>query len=230
VDLGESLRNAQDDLDPDALRSLGDQRRKLVAQVAGQAAALAENRDQKVGPSIRDEVEQTLQAALADAAAADAVRTGRLARALATNGFDAVDLDGAVAGGAAAVARPGREKKAHGSAGRDEIAEARRRKEELEGRRRELDEASAELEAARERARRSATARQQTETEHDGLRSERDELRARLEELEIRLTQSVSQLRSSSADADDAEDALASAEDAETRARSRYEALRKRSH
>lgn len=229
VALGESLREAQEDLDPDALRSLGDQRRRLVAQVAKQAVALADDHGQKVGPSIRDEIEQTLQAALADAAASDAVRTGRLVRSLEPNGFDAVDLDGAVAGGDTPRNRPSSSgKKSVRPSQTDEVAEARRRKEELEGRRREFDEAKAELEAARERAQRATSSREEAQRTRDDLHSERDDLRARLDEVEDELTRASAALRSAASESDDAADALSSAEDAESRARARYSALRKK--
>lgn len=230
VALGESLREAQEDLDPDALRSLGEQRRRLVAQVAKQAVALADDRGQKVGPSIRDEIEQTLQAALADATASDAVRTGRLIRSLEPNGFDAVDLDGAVAGGDSPRNRRSSSdaKKSVRPSQTDEVAEARRRKEELEGRRREFDEAKAELEAAREHAQRATSSREKAQRTRDDLRSERDNLRARLDEVEDELTRASAALRSAASESDDAADALSSAEDAESRARARYSALRKK--
>ncbi len=46
---------------------------------------------------MRDEVAATLEAGLSDPASADAVRSGRLVRALSYAGFGGVDLDGAVA-------------------------------------------------------------------------------------------------------------------------------------
>lgn len=95
--LGDALRDAQTDLDPDALRSLAVQRRTVVAALAKEAAQLAERSGSALGPAALAELEQTLQAALSDAAAAEAVRSGRLVRALSGTGFEEVDLADAVA-------------------------------------------------------------------------------------------------------------------------------------
>lgn len=98
--LGPALAAAQAQGSGPDLRALGQQRRQLVQQVAetachgGQATA-----------AVRTEVEQTLEAALADGAAADAVRSGTLVRPLAFAGFGGVDLDGAVAAPAGPVPR-----------------------------------------------------------------------------------------------------------------------------
>lgn len=92
--LGPALAQAQAEGSGDALRQLGQQRRELVAAVTGTAVDLA-GRD--VTAAARTEVEQTLEAALADLATADAVRSGRLVRALSYAGFGGGDLDGAVA-------------------------------------------------------------------------------------------------------------------------------------
>lgn len=92
--LGPALAQAQAEGSGDALRQLGQQRRELVAAVTGTAVDLA---DRDVPSATRAEVEQTLEAALADPATAEAVRSGRLVRALRYAGFGGVDLDGAVA-------------------------------------------------------------------------------------------------------------------------------------
>jgi hypothetical protein len=95
--LGESLREAQDTLDRDAIRELTAQRRKQVSALAGRAAAVAENLGHPLSAAAAREIEQTLEAALADSAAAAAVTSGRLLRALSSVGFDPVDLSDAVA-------------------------------------------------------------------------------------------------------------------------------------
>lgn len=99
--LGPALAEAQSAGRGAQLRELGDQRRRLVSAVTDKAFEAA-GRD--LGAALRAEVESTLEAALADPATADAVRTGRLTRALSYAGFGGVDLEGAVAIGPARAA------------------------------------------------------------------------------------------------------------------------------
>lgn len=99
LDLGPALAQAQSAGQGDALRALGEQRRQLVNAVTARAFALVDRTP--AGPALA-EVAATLDAALADPASAEAVRSGRLVRALSYAGFGAVDLDGAVAGPVAA--------------------------------------------------------------------------------------------------------------------------------
>ncbi len=114
--LGAELRDAQRDLDARGLAALTKERRVLVTAIARQAADLATDRGVRVSPAVAEELAQTLLAALADAAAADALVSGRLVRSLAVVGFDPVDLAGALSGGAAAAS----------AAPVDELAERRR--------------------------------------------------------------------------------------------------------
>ena len=105
--VGPSLAEAQATGRADALRELGRQRRALVEAVTDTAL-----RARPSSAAVRDEVAGTLEAALADPSSADAVRSGRLVRALSYAGFGGVDLDGAVALSAAtagdgAEPRPG---------------------------------------------------------------------------------------------------------------------------
>lgn len=94
--LGPALADAQSKGQGAALRELGEQRRQLVSAVTAKAFEAAGRPD---SAAARQEVESTLEAALADAATAQAVRSGRLTRALSYAGFGGVDLDGAVAAG-----------------------------------------------------------------------------------------------------------------------------------
>ncbi|MFB7252356.1 transposase [Microbacterium sp. NPDC056234] len=98
LELGESLREAQEELDAKTLTALTRQRRTLVAELARAAADLAEHSGAHVTAATTEAVEQTLNAAMLDAGAADAVASGRLIRPLAPSGGDAVDLVDAVAG------------------------------------------------------------------------------------------------------------------------------------
>jgi hypothetical protein len=95
--LGPALGAAQRAGEADDLRTLGAQRRALLRAVTDRAFAIA---GRAPTATSRAEVEGTLDAALADPATADAVRSGRLTRALTYAGFGGVDLDGAVAVGA----------------------------------------------------------------------------------------------------------------------------------
>lgn len=119
VELGAALREAQEELDAAALTELTAQRRALVAGLARRAAALAKHSGVTVSQAALAEVEKTLNAAMRDAGAAAAVMTGRLVRTLDVVGFDAADLDGAVAG-----AMPGQAP----APARDDLAERRARK------------------------------------------------------------------------------------------------------
>ena len=92
--LGPELARAQAAGQGDELRRLGAQRRELVEAVVDRAVQLG---DRTVTAAVREEVAGTLEAALADPASADAVRSGRLVRPLSYAGFGGVDLDGAVA-------------------------------------------------------------------------------------------------------------------------------------
>jgi hypothetical protein len=94
--LGESLRRAQQDLAGEQVRELSAQRRRLVAALVTEAKRLAERDGRAVGLQVEREVEATLQAALADADAAAAVRAGCLASPLSYAGLGVGDEAGAV--------------------------------------------------------------------------------------------------------------------------------------
>lgn len=95
LDLGDALRDAQQQGDRERLRALGADRRRLLTEVADRAVELAGGK--RPGDAVLEEVQQTLQAALADDDAADAVRSGRLVRALAGDGLEPADVDRALA-------------------------------------------------------------------------------------------------------------------------------------
>ena len=94
--LGESLRQAQQDLAGEQVRELSVQRRRLVAALVAEAKRLAERDGRVAGLQVEREVEATLQAALADAGAAAAVRAGCLASPLSYAGLGIGDEAGAV--------------------------------------------------------------------------------------------------------------------------------------
>lgn len=175
VQLGEQMRAAQQHLDRDALRRLGTTRRESVAALARAGADLAAGQGHPPTTAVLSEVEQTLQAATADAAAAAAAVSGLLVRALRADGLEPVDLDGAVAvpGATPAVART-----ASSSAPPQspvQLADIRRRKEarlEAERRERDAEAATAELESLDRRAQRLGLRRTSLEAEIADLREQ----------------------------------------------------------
>jgi len=189
--LGEKLRAAQSSADRQALTALGKERRDLVRALAMRAAELAEAAGRALAQPVLDEVAETLQAAMADADAAAAVRSGRLLRALEAVGFDPVDLDGAVAvpEGAATAPRPARRKgpravtdpEAELKRARADadavVADARRAVERAETATRELAERAADVDRRRE----------ELETEVDDLETELRAARKGLTEAEREL-------------------------------------------
>lgn len=90
VSLGDSLRQAQSLLQGDALRDLARQRRQLVAAVTTEVRNLARGEGQKLSEAATRQVEDTLQAAMTDRSAAEAVLSGLLAQPLSTTGLDSL--------------------------------------------------------------------------------------------------------------------------------------------
>lgn len=97
LELGAVLREAQNDLDQKQLRQLSGERQRLLRSAAREARSLAEELGHPVSTAVGAEVEQTLWAAMTDADAAAAASSGQLVRALEANGWDPVDVSGAVA-------------------------------------------------------------------------------------------------------------------------------------
>ncbi len=94
---GQSLHDAQRELAGDRLRELSAQRRQVIAELLPEASRLAAAAGVSVSPAAADEVRVTLEAALADANARAAVRSGQLTRALTYAGLGEVDLTAALA-------------------------------------------------------------------------------------------------------------------------------------
>jgi chromosome segregation ATPase len=195
LELGPALAQAQAARSGEELRALGAQRRELVQAVVETAASGAT-------AAVRTEVEQTLEAALADPAAADAVRSGALVRALAFAGFGGVDVAGAVAAPprparAQAAPRPGRG-----------VAAAERAVQEAAA---ALDDAVGAAEAARRRA--EAAAAEQERAEQD-----RRQAQEAVEQAERRLSQARERLSGAGHRAHDAQAEAARAQAAAERA------------
>ena len=199
LQLGEQLREAQAELDASVLVALAKERRKVVRALANDAGALAEELGHPVRGPVLDDVAATLQAAMTDAAASDAVLTGRLTRSLEAIGTE-VDLTDAVAAwsgsdGSTRSSRP---------APRDEVGERRAKKQqkadEAEAAKRaaEIAEADEKASAAEATADEASARLDDAHASVEKATSARDDVKAALQELERRLT--------------DAERALAAAE------------------
>jgi hypothetical protein len=222
LEVGAELREAQDELDADALSRLTKQRRQLIAAILRDAGELAEELGNPVRGPVLDEVAQTLQAGMSDAIAADAVRSGRLVRALASVGLE-VDVDGAVAGGPALTAATGARRAGGAKARAPEASESA-----------ESSEASAAADVAARKARERAEQRTEMAAaalkELDGrvdehrrwiadLTSERDELEGRLRTVESELADAERKLRPVARERDSAARALEVASAAASQAR-----------
>jgi hypothetical protein len=94
VDLGGELAAAQRRADPAAIRTLSLRRRNLVAELVGAAAREVGT---ELDANVVADVEATLNAAVADAAVAERVLSGRLARGESFAGFGPLPEPGGVA-------------------------------------------------------------------------------------------------------------------------------------
>lgn len=97
IEVGTALREAQDSLDAAQLRELTKQRRQLTAAVTTSARRHARAEGIKVTQQVADQVETTLTAAMVDADAARAVRSGLLVASISTTGLGDLDLSESVA-------------------------------------------------------------------------------------------------------------------------------------
>ncbi len=205
LDLGESLRRAQADLDGDALRELARQRRRLIAAVAGKGRTLARELGQKVSESVVRQVEDTLHAAMIDTDAAAAVRTGLLLDPLSATGVGSLKVASAVADNTALgssarplseVAGPAGSRKSTGLRAVPGPNAEERARREAEERARAKKEAAAAVASAEEdvaAARVALAAQEQAVQDLQAqclqVNGEIDELKRRIDELEDRLEQ-----------------------------------------
>lgn len=233
LDLGADLRDAQAAGDGKTLTTVGAERRQLIAGLLRQATHIADAADRSPSRAVLDEVEQTLIAATVDEAAGGALRTGRLTRSLQAVGFEAVDLDGAVAGEASAArprklraAKPGA---ATGTAkrtgagkkgeGADEQAEADAAAEREAAARAAREQADADVQDAKGRLDAAAKALAEAEDLLKAAEWNADELRDERHELETRLKALRSEIVDAERDERDAERVRNKAEVAVDRAK-----------
>jgi hypothetical protein len=178
LDLGSALRDAQAQLATGDLRRLSQQAQQVVTALGREARRLAGDSGQRVGDAAIREVEDTLHAAVADPAASDLVRAGRLTSALSYAGFGSSDV-AATPRVPAATERPdpAARREAAGAAARQARADLEAARQDAGDRQRQLDEArqeqarleqqlevvGAELERLRREARHAATAARDAE-------------------------------------------------------------------
>lgn len=95
--LAVGLREAAETLDGGQLRELTSQRRHLTAALTTRARTFAAQAGNPVSGSVADQVEATLTAAVLDAGAAQAVRSGFLTGALQATGLEPTQVESLVA-------------------------------------------------------------------------------------------------------------------------------------
>jgi len=199
LELGRSLREAQQALDGDRLRELSAERRRLVAALTQEVQRLAAGAGQAVSAQVEREVQDTLEAALADQGMGDAIRSGRLTRPLSYAGLgegigvgDAVAVWPAPAGPSRQPApRPARKAGAARGDGREtkEAARARREAEAAERARQEAEAAERNRRDAAEDAREAQAGLDEAEQEVTSAREKHQALQRQIDELERQLDQ-----------------------------------------
>lgn len=215
--VGEALRAAQEALSADELRAFTVQRRQLTATLTTRTRALGRELGTRVTEAVAEQVEQTLTAAVVDAAAGEALRSGLLVAALRLAGTDAVDLDRALAVDDVAGHRPTPAERAAGRGGHGPGGDGGGDGETGAPALRVVPDPDAE-ERARDEAREALAA---AEEAVGTAEAELEELAEEVEDLEARGMQAqarIDELRTALAEAQErqtrVEDQLAEAEDA----------------
>ena len=189
VELGDLLRDAQQNLAGDELKALNRQRAQLLTALTRQAAALARGRGHAVSSAIAGQVEETLRAAMTDPEAGEALLGGRLTGAMSYSGLGTTGVRAALRlvqppepAPATTPARPPRSRVDPAEQRRRQEAERRRREAE-EQRRRALAEAQRAAEEAEAVADEAEAAAQRARRDADAADARGAELRARAAEL-----------------------------------------------
>ncbi|MBW8707501.1 IgA-specific serine endopeptidase autotransporter [Streptomyces sp. MBT84] len=188
LQLGEALRQAHQDLDGAQLRELSAQQHQLTFALARQAGQLTAQAGQRISDDVRQEVQDTLHAALADPEAAEQVAEGRLAKPLsAPAGFPTSVPQPPQAPVPRRATRPADEVAdldAARTRRREQQERLERARQQASDAQRELHERESELVAAEEEQRRAEEEQQQAEQRVNELSrqlqdAERDQQRAR---------------------------------------------------
>jgi hypothetical protein len=204
LSLGEELRSAQRELRGAQLRELTANRQRVVAALVQAARRLAAESGHRVSAGTAYEVEQTLNAALADPQTARAVRAGRLVHPAEPAGFG-LGADAGSAGPAppaAAATRPApRPSPVRERGGADAGDRQQTREQQAEERKRaERERLQAEHDAARADHEVAGTELREAEERVAAVERARDEATARIEALQEQLRDAQQALHETSAE------------------------------
>jgi hypothetical protein len=225
--LADDLASAQRTLVGSALRALSSQRNRLVTAMAREGGKLAAQAGDSATESVVRDLAGILDAALADPAVAEEVRSGRLTRTVSYSGFGPGPGSGGgngTSGGARTATREaggGREKAGEerarpaddardepGAAERERAERERAERERIERERAERERALAEAEQAADEARdrqQSAEAdRADAEAAHEAAKAQVADLAAELEAARERERTAAATARAATAAARDA--------------------------
>ncbi|SHN80652.1 hypothetical protein SAMN05660350_02964 [Geodermatophilus obscurus] len=197
VELGDLLRQAQEELAGDQLRALDRQRSQLLTALTRRATALAREHGMRVGSTVETQVAETLRAAMADPEAGAGLLSGRLTGAMSYSGLGTTGTRPALR---LVSPRPERReapttrdgtaapRRRRAEDARRAAEEARRREEEArraaeERRRRELEEARRAAQEATALAAEAVAAAEEERHRVDDLDARRADLQARGAEL-----------------------------------------------
>ena len=246
--LAGDLASAQRTLDGGALRALSAQRNRLVTVMAREGGRLAAQAGDSATESVVRDLAGILEAALADPAVADEVRSGRLTRTVSYSGFGPGPgsagrrvANGTRATAVDAAAHAGQGRRGRGGRGPDEPRDDRRaprrersereraERERMERERAERERAVAEAERAADEARgrqESAEAdRADADAAHEAAKAQVADLSAELEAARERERTAAATARAATATARDAAREAATAAARADRARGRLAEL-----
>jgi hypothetical protein len=188
--LGQDLREAQENLEGETLRTLDRQRRQLIHTVTGKATALGRESGRQVSTRVAAVVVESLRAALADPAAAAAAGSGLLTDTFEATGLQPVDLEGAVA--VAGVTERGSTRGKGATSRRAVSKDVRGRRKALQA----LEKARQAVDVARERAEAARQDVAEVRDQQDGLERERRRLEGELRGIDRDIKDTTRRLKS----------------------------------
>ncbi|TWD81449.1 hypothetical protein FB561_2565 [Kribbella amoyensis] len=218
--LGDEFREATADLDGDRLRELTPRRHQVIDGLVRAATELAGEQGQKLSADVGQKLRETLDAALIDPAAGDAVREGRLSSALRHVGFGVVDESGEPSNVTPLTddrRRAAQERRKAAKAHEDEESAAAKAEREQAEREEEEREAAIRAEAQQELEDAVAAAEQAEATV--------EELDAQLTEAQEALEEARETVRRVTAELDEARKAARDRQKESREARKRYNRL-----
>jgi hypothetical protein len=215
LDLGETMREAQERLAGEELRQLARRRHDVVVTLVAEARLIARETGQPAGDQATQDLERTLEAALADPGASDAVRSGRLTTALSYSGFGSAE-PGATAGPARPGAKPAVKQAPRRDAGGNRQGagddSAKRREAQVRSAEKALQEAKADAAAATRDAREQDRLAAKACAEEERLGREIEELEVELSRVRSKRTEAAKRARNAARARDAGERKLRTAE------------------